>query len=52
LASFIQPRIAGSSDKAGVLISTPPSDGGCTGSLVNAQFSRVGIPTGRLASRT
>ena len=51
LPSFIQPRIAGSSDRYRVFTSTPPSAGSATGSVVNCQFSRVVMPTGRTASR-
>ena len=43
----IQPRRAGTSDKANTLTRAPPTAGSATGSVVNCQSAGVGRPTGR-----
>src|SRR5688572_2428393 len=51
LPSFIQPRMAGSSDRYSTLTTTSPSAGSGTGAaLTNSKSSRLTMPTGRLAS--
>src|SRR3954447_26138155 len=50
--SFIQPRIAGSSDRYSVLTRTSPSPGSRTGSSVWSQSLGLGSPWGRAARRT
>ena len=50
--SFIQPRMAGSSDSSSVWTSTSPGPGSATGSSVWSHTSAVGSPDGRAARRT
>ena len=50
LPSFIQPRMAGSSDRYKTRASTSPSRGSGNGVSVNCQSLRFGKPTGRAAS--
>src|SRR5688572_20477004 len=50
LPSFIQPRIAGSSEMYCTFTSTSPAPGSATGTLVNSKSVRFGSPTGRAIS--
>jgi hypothetical protein len=51
LLSFIQPRIAGSSERYRILTRTSPSAGSRTDSSVQFQSVAFGMPTGRAARR-
>ena len=52
LPSFIQPRMAGSSDSCRIFTRISPSRGSFRGSSVNCQSLRLGSPTGLAARRT
>ncbi len=50
-ASFMRPRMYGSTDISVFFTSTSPSPGGPTSAVASAKFASVGSPCGRDASR-